>query len=142
MSIWNEPRPNSSGTATSADRGGVVGALVVDGALVSVFCLIGRRSHDEGMVLAGLARTLWPFLTGLGLGWAGVLAGRWAPRAPMPAGLTVWASTLAGGMLLRVLSGQGVAFSFVLVAGCVLAVFLIGWRVAAALLKRRAGRAR
>jgi hypothetical protein len=40
----------------------------------------------------------------------------------------VWISTLAGGMLLRVVSGQGTAVSFVLVAGVVLAVFLLGWR--------------
>ncbi|MFZ2178426.1 MAG: DUF3054 family protein, partial [Rhodococcus sp. (in: high G+C Gram-positive bacteria)] len=30
--------------------------------------------------------------------------------------------------VLRVVSGQGTAFSFILVAGTVLALFLIGWR--------------
>lgn len=48
----------------------------------------------------------------------------------------VWLSTLVVGMLLRVVSGQGTAFSFVLVAGTVLAVFLLGWRAVAKILTK------
>lgn len=109
--------------------------FVVDALLVVVFCAIGRRSHDEA-VLAGLLRTVWPFATGLVVGWL-VVALRWRAAAgdarfditPLwPAGVVIWACTLVGGMLLRVVSGQGTAVSFVLVAGVVLAVFLLGWR--------------
>ena len=42
-------------------------------------------------------------------------------------------------MLLRVASGQGIAVSFVIVAGLVLAAFLIGWRVISGLLAKRLG---
>ncbi|MFI5536699.1 DUF3054 domain-containing protein [Nocardia sp. NPDC051900] len=109
--------------------------FVVDALLVVVFCAIGRRSHDEA-VLAGLLRTVWPFATGLVVGWL-VVALRWRAASgdarfditPLwPAGVVIWACTLVGGMLLRVVSGQGTAVSFVLVAGVVLAVFLLGWR--------------
>ncbi|MEU1958697.1 DUF3054 domain-containing protein [Nocardia sp. NPDC019304] len=108
--------------------------FVLDALLVVVFCAIGRRSHDEA-VLAGLLRTVWPFATGLVVGWLVVaLRGRAAKAARFdiaalwPSGVVIWACTLAGGMLLRVVSGQGTAVSFVLVAGVVLAVFLLGWR--------------
>ncbi|WP_067884526.1 DUF3054 domain-containing protein [Nocardia vaccinii] len=113
--------------------------FIVDVVLVIVFCVIGRRSHHEGIISAGLFRTLWPFGIGLLLGWAlapllgargrfdDVLA-RFGARVLWPAGVTVWLSTLIIGMVLRVISGQGIAFSFVLVAASVLAVFLLGWR--------------
>lgn len=105
--------------------------FLVDAVLVIVFCVIGRRSHDEA-ALTGLLRTLWPFATGLLLGWAVAL---WLRRntildgrALWPTGVTAWLGTLIGGQLLRVLSGQGTAVSFVLVATTVLAIFLLGWR--------------
>ncbi|WP_039802993.1 DUF3054 domain-containing protein [Nocardia araoensis] len=110
--------------------------FVVDALLVVVFCAIGRRSHDEA-VLAGLLRTVWPFATGLVVGWLVVVSLRWRAAGedarfditPLwPAGVVIWACTLVGGMLLRVVGGQGTAVSFVLVAGVVLAVFLLGWR--------------
>ncbi len=117
-------------------------AVVVDLVLVAVFCAIGRRSHDEA-VLTGLAKTLWPFAVGLALGWAlAVLLSRllglatFAPTALWPTGVAVWLGTLAGGMVMRVIAGQGTAFSFVIVAGTVLAVFLIGWRAIFALATR------
>ncbi len=39
-------------------------ALVADAVCVLVFCAIGRRSHAEGITIAGVAETAWPFLTG------------------------------------------------------------------------------
>ncbi|MCM6777470.1 DUF3054 domain-containing protein [Nocardia sp. CDC159] len=114
--------------------------FVLDALLVIVFCAIGRRSHHEA-IAAGLLRTLWPFGTGLLIGWAlglWLFAGNeWASaikrfdgRRLWPTGVVIWLSTLIGGMALRVLSGQGIAPSFVLVAGSVLAFFLLGWRLA------------
>ncbi|MEV6277224.1 DUF3054 domain-containing protein [Nocardia sp. NPDC051832] len=111
--------------------------LVVDLLLVILFCVIGRRSHDEA-VLTGLLKTLWPFAIGLAIGWAvayttaaRILDGaRFDGTALWPTGILVWLGTLGGGMLLRVVSGQGTALSFVLVAATVLALFLLGWRAA------------
>lgn len=50
-------------------------ALLVDAALVLVFVLIGRRTHDDPLSLAGLASLV--------------------------TGVTVWVATVAVGMLLR-----------------------------------------
>ncbi|MGO9926581.1 MAG: DUF3054 domain-containing protein, partial [Mycobacterium sp.] len=36
---------------------------------VLVFCAVGRRSHDEGASVTGVATTAWPFLTGTAVGW-------------------------------------------------------------------------
>ncbi|MGN2635286.1 DUF3054 domain-containing protein [Nocardia takedensis] len=124
-----------------------VAPFAADLALVILFCAIGRRSHDEA-VLTGLAKTAWPFATGLLLGWAVAYAlhrGRSADvafdgRALWPTGVVIWALTLIGGMLLRVVASQGTAVSFVIVAATVLALFLLGWRAAVAALPRSLSR--
>jgi hypothetical protein len=116
-----------------------VRALAFDVALVVVFVLIGRRSHEESGALLGLARTAWPFLAGLAAGW--LVARAWRrPLQLWPGGVVVWLVTVALGMVLRVVSGQGTAFSFVVVTLVVLAVFLLGWRALLRVLSRRAAR--
>ena len=97
-----------------------------------VFVVIGRASHHDGGALAGLAGTAWPFLAGLAIGW---LAGR-AWRRPLdllPTGIVAWAATVAGGQLLRVVSGQGTRPAFIAVSAVFLGLFLLGWRVIARL---------
>ncbi len=60
-------------------------------------------------------------------------------RAPLSVGdgLVVWAGTLVGGMLLRSVTGQGTAPSFIVVAGLVTGAFLLGWRAVRAAAARR-----
>ncbi len=122
-------------------RQATYGAAALDAGAIVVFAAVGRANHDEGVLGTngtGLATTAWPFLAGAAIGW--VLAKAWKrPCAWRPVGLVVWASTLVGGMLLRVASGQGVEVSFVIVAGLVLAAFLMGWRVISGLLAKRMG---
>ena len=113
----------------------IAGSFVLDVILVVLFAAIGRVSHDEE-ALAGLWHTAWPFLAGLVAGWAVTLAWR-APAAPIRTGLGLWAVTVAGGMLLRAVTGQGVVLAFVIVASIVLFLFLVGWRLIAALVGRR-----
>ncbi|PSL01348.1 Protein of unknown function (DUF3054) [Haloactinopolyspora alba] len=103
-------------------------AALVDVLLVVAFVLLGRRTHEGVGDLAGIATTAWPFLTGLASGWLAARAWR-RPRSVLPTGVTVWAATVLVGMLLRAVSGQGTAPSFVVVATVVLGVFLIGWRL-------------
>jgi Protein of unknown function (DUF3054) len=113
--------------------------LAVDIVCVLVFCAIGRRSHAEGITLAGVAQTAWPFLSGTAAGW--LLSRGWrAPTAIVPTGVSVWVATVIVGMLLRKASSQGVAVSFVIVASLVTAALLLGWRLAVRL--TRAARAR
>jgi hypothetical protein len=106
---------------------------------VLVFVIIGRASHTKGEALAGIASTAWPFLAGLGIGWLASRAWR-RPGALVPAGIAAWLCTVAAGMVLRVVSGQGTAFAFILVALAFLGLFLLGWRVVWRLAMRLSGR--
>lgn len=110
-------------------------SLATDVIGVLVFCAVGRRSHGEGLNIAGLATTAWPFLTGTLIGWLASRAWR-RPTTVVPTGVVVWLCTVAVGMLLRKASSAGVAASFVLVAAAVTAVLLLGWRAAVALALR------
>src|SRR3984957_10037264 len=107
-----------------------VGWLGIDVACVLVFCAVGRRSHDEGINVAGIATTAWPFLSGTVLGWLASQAWR-RPTAVIPTGVVVWLCTVAVGMLLRKATSAGVAGSFVVVASTVTALLLLGWRALA-----------
>ncbi|MDT7755060.1 MAG: hypothetical protein QOH27_958 [Mycobacterium sp.] len=123
-------------TASSASGRPVAVALLIDVACVVVFCTIGRRSHAEGITLGGVAETAWPFLTGTAVGWLATRAWR-RPTALTPTGLGVWIGTVVVGMMLRKLTSQGTALSFVVVASVVTAILLLGWRGVAAVRTRR-----
>jgi hypothetical protein len=110
-------------------------AVVLDVCCVLIFVMIGRASHTKGETLAGIASTSWPFLCGLGVGWAASRAWR-RPLTLRPAGLVVWLGTVAVGMILRVVSGQGTAVAFIIVALAFLGLFLLGWRLIGRLLTR------
>ncbi|MGV0798586.1 DUF3054 domain-containing protein, partial [Mycolicibacterium elephantis] len=103
---------------------------------VVVFCTLGRRSHAEGLNLAGIAETAWPFLSGAAVGWL-VSRGWRSPVALVPTGVVVWVCTIAVGMLLRKLTGAGIAPSFIVVASISTAVLLLGWRVMVAVMVSR-----
>jgi FtsH-binding integral membrane protein len=103
-------------------------AVVLDICCVLVFVIIGRASHTKGETLGGIASTSWPFLCGLAAGWFVSRAWR-RPFALRPAGVIVWLATVALGMVLRVVSGQGTAAAFIVVALAFLGLFLLGWRL-------------
>jgi hypothetical protein len=105
-------------------------AAAADCAWLVVFVLIGRSSHTEGETVSGVLRTLWPFLVGLALGWAVARAWR-SPTAVVPTGLVVWPVCVAAAMVLRAVSGQGVAGAFVGVALAFVGLGLLGWRAVA-----------
>ena len=105
-------------------------AVVLDVCCVLVFVIIGRASHGEG--LAGIASTAWPFLAGLAGGWLATAGRAWRqPFRLWPAGVGAWLGAVILGMLLRVVSGQGTAPAFVVVALAFLGLFLLGWRLLA-----------
>jgi len=112
------------------------GACLADLCCVMLFVVIGRANHHAGGGVAGLAGTTWPFLAGAA---AGMLITRFwrRPIALLPTGVGVWLSTVTVGMLLRVVSGQGTAFAFILVALAFFGLFQLGWRVAARTAARR-----
>jgi hypothetical protein len=105
-------------------------ALLADVCCVLVFVVIGRASHTQGETPGGIASTSWPFLAGLAAGWLGSRAWH-RPLRLRPSGITVWLCTVALGMVLRVVSGQGTAPAFIVVALAFLGLFLLGWRLLA-----------
>ena len=104
--------------------------IVVDALIVLVFVGIGRSSHHHGLRLAGFLSTTWPFAVGLGLGWL-YLTLRRRDGASLRGGVAVWLSTVVMGMVLRVLSGQGTAFAFIVVAFGFLGLLMLGLRLVA-----------
>lgn len=88
--------------------------------------MIGRASHDHGESVPGIASTLWPFASGALVGWA--LVARRSPGS-VPSGIVVCVSTVAVGMALRVVAGQGTAPAFVGVATGFLGAAMVGGRV-------------
>jgi Protein of unknown function (DUF3054) len=102
-------------------------AVALDIAIVLVFVAIGRTAHADGVTIAGLASTAWPFLAGLGVGWLALARGRRDGMA-LSSGLVVWISTVVLGMVFRVVSGQGTAVAFVFVALGFLGLTMVGWR--------------
>lgn len=115
-------------------------AIIVDLLLVVLFAVLGRLSHHEGIGLVGVVQTAWPFLVALLVGWA-VLLWRKRDHLTPTSGVFVWLVTWVGGLVLRVVGGDTAAVAFMIVAGLMLALFLIGWRLLALLVPRgRAGR--
>ena len=111
-------------------------AVVLDCCCVLVFVVIGRASHTKGESLAGIASTAWPFLAGLAAGWLAARTWR-RPFVLWPGGVGAWLGTVAVGMVLRVVAGQGTAFAFIVVALVFLGLFLLGWRALARVAARR-----
>ena len=98
-------------------------AAAIDVALVVVFVVIGRASHDSG---EPLFVTLWPFLVGLLVGWLAARA--WRSPTRVRTALIIWPATVVVALILRTVSGQGVQLSFIIVTAVILGVFLVGWR--------------
>lgn len=115
--------------------GSAVLALAIDAVLIVVFAAIGRGSHAREATLAGLFETAWPFLAGLAIVWLVALVWR-HPFAVLRSGVPVWIGTVALGMGFRLLSGQGTALPFVIVATLTLLLFLVGWRLIVAIIKK------
>src|SRR5688572_26955501 len=116
----------------------ILPAIAVDVICILVFAIVGRSSHQEATDLLGVAHTAWPFLAGC---LVGTLIGRtWRHPYSLKSGAAVWLGTVVIGMTLRLLTGAGVSLSFVIVASCVLALFLIGWRAGLQLIQHARAR--
>ncbi len=111
--------------------------LWLDVAVVFVFVIAGRRTHDEAETISGVIRTAAPFVLGLLAGWTVTRA--WHRPASGSVGLGVLAATVVVGMALRrFVFGEGIAWSFIAVATLFLALGLLGWRLIAARVMRSA----
>jgi hypothetical protein len=98
-------------------------AFAMDAVMVVLFAVVGRASHDEALTLVGVTEVAWPFLLALTLGW-GVAArstGRWP--VGIAGSVIVWLVTVVLGLVLRVATGGGFAWSFGVVTLIVLGLF-------------------
>ncbi len=111
---------------------------LLDLVVVTVFVLVGRRSHDEGESVAGVLRVWWPFAAGLGV--SAVLAGAWWYPFSWPRAVGAWLGTVVVGMALRIgIQGRDFRPSFVIVTTVFLGLGMLGWRALARwLVDRRA----
>ncbi len=107
-------------------------AALLDLICVIAFVALGIQSHGENDSLLKVAA---PFLAALAVAWV-VAAPLRAPET-LKAGAVIWLVTLVGGMLLRRVTGEGTAATFILVASVFLAVTMLGWRGVRELLTRR-----
>ncbi len=114
--------------AKTASARVVLAAAAADIVLILAFAAIGRDAHHREEPVLGVLLTAWPFLAGAAAGWAAARVWR-RPLSVLRAGVPVWLGSLAGGMVLRALTGQTVVIPFVIVATLALAVFLVGYRL-------------
>lgn len=112
----------------------IIVAAAIDVVLTLAFALSGRSSHAEALDPAGIWSTWWPFLSALAVGWVVTRAWR-RPLEVVRTGIPLWIITVAGGMLLRAVSGHGTALPFIIVATLVLGLVLVGWRLIALLVR-------
>ena len=103
---------------------------------VLLFVGIGRGAHAHGLSIGGMTSTAWPFVSGLAVGWVALTLARRAPDS-LGSGALVCCATVAVGMVLRVVAGQGTAAAFVVVALCFLGASMVGWRFLARLARSR-----
>lgn len=109
--------------------------LGLDVVAVVIFVGIGRAVHTHGLGFVGFVSTAWPFASGLAIGWLVLKVWHSSGRS-MRDGITIWVSTVAIGMILRFVSGQGIAAAFVFVALGFLGAAMLGWRLIEVLIRR------
>ncbi len=111
--------------------------LVLDEAIVVLFVAIGRSHHHAGLSLAGMASTTWPFAVAVVVAGL-VLWGRARAVSPWASGGFVAVVTVAVGMVLRVVSGQGTALAFIVVALAFNGALMIALRAVVGYVRKRA----
>lgn len=110
--------------------------LLADLACVLALAIGGKSSHEAGDSDWVVLAIVCPFALAVVVAH-GVLLGRDRPaRRLWPEGITVLAVTYVVGMLLRALSGRGLAAGFLVVAALFLAVTMLGWRCVAWVVER------
>lgn len=111
----------------------------VDIGAVVLFVAIGRASHHQGDTAAGFLSTVWPFAAGLAAGWLATIR---RPQGSALTGAAIATVTVAVGMVLRVLAGQGTAAPFIGVTLGFLGACMVGGRLLLLAARRRLAAAR
>ena len=111
-------------------------AALADVVAIVVFVAIGRRNHSEGEAVDAVLTVAAPFMIALAIGW--IAAKAWTRPMQVETAFVIWPITVAVGMILRnLVFDRGTALPFIIVATVVTGVFLVGWRMLAAVAERR-----
>ena len=116
-------------------------APAADVAVLVVFVAIGRRTHHEGSGVADFLRVLWPFLVGLGLGYA--VTRLWSEPFAWRRVVGTWLVTVATGEVLRLtVQDRPWKPGFLIVALVFIGLAMAAWRVITRVVLHRFGRDR
>lgn len=115
--------------------------LAADLGCVLALAVGGKGSHDAGESDWVVLAIGWPYALAAGLAHAWLASRGREARPVWPEGAIVLAATYALGMLLRAVSGRGLAPGFLVVAAVFLAVTMLGWRGVVRLAALRQARA-
>jgi hypothetical protein len=111
--------------------------LLADLVCVLAFAFGGKSSHEahdsDWIVLV----IVWPYAVAAALAHAGLLARGRRTANLWPGGGVILAVTYVLGMMLRAISGRGIAVGFLIVAIIFLAITMLGWRLVVDLVVRR-----
>ena len=117
-----------------------LGPVVADLVCVLALAIGGKNSHEAGDSDWVVLVIVWPFSLAAAAVHVWLVAqGRQTSRV-WPEGVLVLAVTYVLGMVLRAISGRGMAPGFLVVAALFLTLTMLGWRVVALLLTRRRAR--
>ena len=114
--------------------------LVADLACVLALAIGGKSSHEASDLFWVVLAIVWPFALAAASAHLWLVSGGRQTRRVWPEGVSVLAATYVLGMLLRALSGRGLAPGFLIVAAVFLALTMLGWRVVVHLVLRRRAR--
>ena len=131
-----DPEPAPPGDGGPPPQRDDLPAVAADLVAVLLFALVGRASHGQDLAAREVALTALPFAVACLAAHVGIRLARRDARA-VAAGVVVWLTTWLAGMALRLLLGNDAAAPFVLVAGGLLLLGVVGWRVGWALAGRR-----
>jgi len=104
---------------------------------VLVFATAGKSTHESSTSEWVVLAIVWPFALSVVLVHAGLLLRRRPTARTWPEGVLVLAVTYVLGMVLRLVSGRGIAGGFLVVALLFLALTMLGWRAVLRLTSRR-----
>ena len=125
---------------SSARVAGRLSPLLADLVCVLVFAMAGKSSHESSTSDWVVLAIVWPFALSVVLAHAGFLLRRRSTSRTWPEGVVVLTVTYVLGVVLRLVSGRGIAGGFLVVALVFLALTMLGWRALLWLASR--GRAR
>ena len=110
---------------------------MLDLVCVLVFAFAGKSSHEASTSNWVVLAIAWPYALSVVLAHAGLLLRDRSTRRPWPEGVAVLAVAYVLGMVLRVVSGRGIAGGFLVVALVFLTITLLGWRLILRLIANR-----